>query len=81
MAKKKKKKRKDQVRQQRPARKKMIKESDWYYSREVAPLQRILRRAQHAGHGSVVDEVWPKLKEALWQHRRLIDRAHYIKRP
>ncbi|MDA8353686.1 MAG: hypothetical protein M0Z65_11015 [Firmicutes bacterium] len=64
-----------------PSKKKMIKESDLYYSQIVAPIQRELRRAQQFRNLDVIDELWNKREQALRQYQLLVKRACYIKRP
>ncbi|EGK13532.1 hypothetical protein ACFQ49_05190 [Kroppenstedtia eburnea] len=64
-----------------PRKKKKIKEADLFYSREVAPLRRELRRAQQARHLEAVDDLWKRLQESLKQHRLLVKRARFVARP
>ncbi|MGF7089579.1 hypothetical protein JOD24_003464 [Kroppenstedtia sanguinis] len=59
-------------------KKKKIKEADLFYSQEVAPLQRELRRAQQARHLEAVDDLWKRLQESLRQHRLLVKRARFV---
>ncbi|MCS1351318.1 hypothetical protein [Mechercharimyces sp. CAU 1602] len=62
-------------------KKKMIKESDWYFSNHVAPLKKELRRAQEAGHYEAIPSQWMLLQEHLRKHRRLVREANFIQRP
>jgi hypothetical protein len=78
---KKKKRRQVERAKPRPNRVKMIRESDWYESRVVAPLYRRLRRAQLRGNHSLIDEIWGELEEARKQHRIFRDRNTFMKRP
>jgi hypothetical protein len=80
MAKKKKRRQVERVKP-RPSRVKMIRESDWYESRVVAPLRRQLRRAQLRGNHSFIDDIWGELEEAQKQHRILRDRNTFRERP
>ncbi|GGA33942.1 hypothetical protein GCM10007416_03340 [Kroppenstedtia guangzhouensis] len=64
-----------------PRKKKKIKEADLFYSREVAPLRRELRRAQQSRHLEAVDNLWKRLQESLKQHRLLVKRARFVTRP
>ncbi|PTX64534.1 hypothetical protein C8P63_10227 [Melghirimyces profundicolus] len=64
-----------------PPKRKMIKESDLYYSRVVAPLRRDLRRARRTGRLDLVDDLWKQVENALRQHRILLKRARFVVRP